>query len=289
MPLRKPAGARPAARKCAPRKKSAAPRRKAASSKSAPLSRKTTSKLNAKPKPSRRATRRVTPFGVITVRSGRPLSYTPELKAHARFRFEQTPESAYSIAADLGMHHTSLKRLAQREGWVRHNPPPVRDITGVMRLADEVEALTSVTPTPTLPLAGGGSQTAFAAPPSHENAAPDTSAIDRLEAAVLMELSVVERMRVALGPEPLRPFDAQITARTLSSLTETLSKLRRLRLASAPPARTADFDDIPEDIDEFRFELARRIEAFVASRTGDETLALGDPPPLPPADGPGWV
>jgi hypothetical protein len=95
----------------------------------------------------------------------------------------------------------------------------------------------------------------------------DNATIDRLEAAVLKELAVVERQRAALGPEPLRPFDANIIARTLSSLTETLSKLRRLRLA-AQPQPDVTHDDMPADIDEFRNELARRIRAFVASRTG---------------------
>ena len=41
-------------------------------------------------------------------------------------------------------------------------------------------------------------------------------------------------MRASLRDEPLRPIDAERTARTLSVLTETLSKLRRLRLGSAP-------------------------------------------------------
>src|SRR3954452_24704633 len=239
------------------------------------------------------ATQRVTPFGVITVRSGRPLAYSAELKAHARHRFEETPESEYSIATDLGMHHVSLKRLAKREGGVRRNPPPLREITGVMRLAQEVEALARVaaspppgagrstakgmppTPDPSPPLAslaGGGEQTECgereqtepAAPASHQSAA-DTSAIDRLEAAVLKELAVVERQRAELGREPLRPFDANIIARTLASLTETLSKLRRHRLAAQPQADQA-YDDMPADIDEFRNELARRIRALVASQ-----------------------
>jgi hypothetical protein len=291
MPTRKPAGAsaRSAARKCAPRKKPApakpkpqtnsahykpAPRKKPAAPR-----RKTARKTTAR-KMSPHVTRRVTPFGVITVRSGRPLAYSADLKAHARHRFEETPESAYSIAADLGMHHVSLKRLAQREGWVRRNPPPLRGITGVMRLADEVEALAKAESSAHSRESGNpaADTEAFELGPvgprfrGDEGAddGPDTSAIDRLEAAVLKELAVVERMRAALGPEPLRPFDAQITARTLASLTETVSKLRRLRLAAQPHSGPTDDNDIPADIDEFRRELARRIEAFVASQPDDE-------------------
>jgi hypothetical protein len=232
------------------------------------------------PKPRRNAAteyKRVTPWGTITVRSGRPLGYTPELKAHARYRFEETPESAYSIAADLGMHHTSLKRLIKREGWVRRNPPPVRDITPVMRIAAAVDAMTSATQAPPTPdpspplasLAGGGELA-------------DTSTVDRLEAAVLKELAAVELMRANLGSEPLRPLEAQVTARTLSVLTETLAKLRRLRLRSAPQSGPPDHDDdMPADIDAFRLDLARRIDAFVASRTnGGDAVRDAAPAPL---------
>jgi len=110
----------------------------------------------------------------------------------------------------------------------------------------------------------------------------DAAAIDRLEQAVLRELATVETMRASLGNEPLRPMDAERTARTLSVLTETLSKLRRLRLAAAPQAGP-DHDDMPADIDEFRRDLARRIRAFVASRTGRGN-ADGDSGPAPVAD-----
>lgn len=215
--------------------------------------------------------KRVTPWGVITVRSGRPLSYTPRLKAHIKYRWEETSESAYSIAVDFGVHPFSLRRLATREGWVRHNPPPSRDITSVMRLAAAADALAGAAPIghghptpdglrPSDPPGEGG--TARAAP-----APPDLSAIDRLEQAVLKELTTVETMRASLGAEPLRPMDAERTARTLSVLTETLAKLRRLRLGAQPQPDLTD-DDIP-DIDAFRLDLARRIETFLESREAD--------------------
>ena len=116
----------------------------------------------------------------------------------------------------------------------------------------------AVTPTPTLPLAGGGSPTEPTAPSSHD------TTIERLEAAVLKELAIVETMRADLGNEPQRPIDAERTARTLSVLTETVAKLRRLRMAGQPQ-QDQTYDDMPADIDEFRNELARRIDALVAS------------------------
>jgi hypothetical protein len=199
--------------------------------------------------------------------------YTAEFLAEARRHVEQTPESTTSIAGTFGMHQSVLARLIEREGWIRpESSGRRRGLSPVMRLAAQADALVSAaptspsTPTPTLPLSGGGSPTA--------SVAPDTSTIDRLEQAVLKELATVETMRASLGSEPLRPMDAERTARTLSTLTETLAKLRRLRLAAQPQTGSPDDDDIP-DIDAFRRDLARRIDAFVASRAG-EGRADGD-------------
>jgi molecular chaperone GrpE (heat shock protein) len=98
------------------------------------------------------------------------------------------------------------------------------------------------------------------------HAAPQLSdTIERLYRAVLEELAAVENLRAQLKREPQSPQDAERTARTLSSLTETLQKLQRLQCA-VPQSGSYD-DDMPADIDEFRTELARRIEAFVASRS----------------------
>jgi hypothetical protein len=55
--------------------------------------------------------------------------------------------------------------------------------------------------------------------------------------------------------------------RTLSILTQTLRMLTALRTGAPFPKTVEDHDDdMPEDIDEFRRELARRIDAFVARR-----------------------
>lgn len=55
-------------------------------------------------------------------------------------------------------------------------------------------------------------------------------------------------------------------------LTQTLKTLRAIP-AAAPPAMPDD-PDMPEDIDKFRRELARRINAFVESRLGEERVKL---------------
>jgi len=97
---------------------------------------------------------------------------------------------------------------------------------------------------------------------------PPGDTIMRLHHAVLEELGAVEAMR---AKKPQNPADAERTARTLSSLTETLQKLQRLQ-CTLPEIELKDDDDMPADIDEFRNELARRINAFVDSRTGRDDV-----------------
>ncbi|HEY1473372.1 MAG TPA: hypothetical protein VGF53_04755 [Pseudolabrys sp.] len=189
-------------------------------------------------------------------KSGRPF-YTPEFLTEARRRVERTLESMTSIAGKFGMHHSVLSKLIKREGWVRpEGSLRRRGLSPAMRLAAAADGLL-----------------AAAAEPSAVPAPHDVSLIDRLEQAVLRELATVETMRASLANEPLRSIDAERTARTLSVLTETHSKLRRLRLAAAPQAGSDHDDDLPADLDAFRIDLARRIDAFVASRTKPDDAA----------------
>jgi hypothetical protein len=46
----------------------------------------------------------------------RRYSYTPELMADGRRRYEQTEDRIPDIAADFGIHPTTFLRLAKREG-----------------------------------------------------------------------------------------------------------------------------------------------------------------------------
>jgi hypothetical protein len=261
-------------------------------------------------------------------RSAAYRGYAAELLENVRRRYEETPEPAPSLAADLGIMSCNLYRLARTRGWVRRSGPPPREMSSALRLLEEARALDaggaaadeSVTAfgeraasppplekgrstrearrvgiaegqemSPTrrpsaadLSLSGGGTPAAAPVAISQAKAAdgaeaapptpPAPSTLDRLERAVLAELATIEAMRAALGTMPQKPPGARETVRTLSMLTQTLQIIQRLR-ASAALKNTSkgdrhDDDDLPTDIDEFRRELARRIRAFVASRTG---------------------
>ncbi|UZE47592.1 hypothetical protein [Rhodopseudomonas sp. P2A-2r] len=107
--------------------------------------------------------------------------------------------------------------------------------------------------------------------------------MQRLEQAVLRELRKVERRRSADGG--VRPAEAERVARTLSTLTQTLAKVRALRDGGAEGDDRDHSDDMPADIDDFRRELARRIDAYVAGRTDAGMAGAGEPsgaaPPAP--------
>ena len=65
------------------------------------------------------------------------------------------------------------------------------------------------------------------------------------------------------------PDQRERDARVLAVLVKTLRELSALNESQGETPTTAgDDDEVPRDIDEFRRELARRMDAFVESRTG---------------------
>jgi hypothetical protein len=85
----------------------------------------------------------------------------------------------------------------------------------------------------------------------------------------------------------LVPKQHLANARAISVLTEAFNRLQRLRADLSGPIHddTANtFSDMPADLDAFRDELARRIDAFIASRAnaadaGDAAAGPADAAP----------
>jgi hypothetical protein len=191
-----------------------------------------------------------------------------------RRRYEDTDDLQTAIAAELDIDRASLNRLAKKLGWKLRKDRPPRDLSPAVRLAIEAEhAIRAKLETEAEPPASA----ATAVEPEQEKANADAPALpsmaERLERAVDRELRAVELMRAVGGPQS--SADAERTARTLASLTETLHRVRRLRTPETPATRSDDFD-IPTDIDEFRRVLAQRIRNFVRSRTGGAISPAGD-------------
>jgi hypothetical protein len=201
----------------------------------------------------------------------RRIVFTPEALSHARYRYEHTDASLADIAVDLRVARGTVRNLARSNGWVHYVRPP-RGLSPAVQLnaqASELEAQGVGASVPVTPFSENADTVQQGEGTSQDGAStvmPQlTDTVARLYRAVMDELVAVETLRAQLKREPKSPQDAERTARTLSSLTETIQKLRRLQCA-VPQSGPHD-DDIPADIDEFRTELARRIEAFVASRS----------------------
>ena len=230
---------------------------------------------------------------------------TPEAWAQIRHAYEHTDRPVEDICAEHGISSGTLRHRMRRWNWRRRraaisregppaiapdafaSPPPVHAANGgegsggvrAFRIADH--------PTPTV---FAGAQTADPPPPGEGDGGADvpqpTSAasagsdaaqiVPRLQSAVARVLPAIEATIAKLAAGPQRPREMEQTARALGVLTRTLRELNGLlsqREAVSPYA--SGYDDMPEDLDAFRDELARRINAFVASRSGE---AFEDPP-----------
>lgn len=173
--------------------------------------------------------------------------FTAEAIAHARERYENSDETQDSIALDFNVTRRTLDRLAKQQGWKLRKDRAARDLPLSLKLGLEANQEMSMS---------GGKATA------HDS----QSLADRLEQAVEKELRKVEGLRSQFGAPSHRSIEAERTARTLATLTETLFKVRRLRSPETTNADAID-DELPTDADAFRNALAERIERFVRSRT----------------------
>ncbi len=100
-------------------------------------------------------------------------------------------------------------------------------------------------------------------------ASPNVPLVERLWRVAERQAQEIE---ARLENDDQSPTERARDTRMLAVLAKTLRELIALRTAaleSGDDAQTDadDADPVPRDIDEFRRELTRRIESFVASRT----------------------
>jgi transposase-like protein len=217
--------------------------------------------------------------------------FSPEVRASARHQYEETDKPIRQIAHDHATSQRTINRWRDEDGWTRRSDQ-LRGLPAATRLLDEATALLAARGTDCHSRESGNPVIAditnTAAPrvlgprlrgddmlselrdQSDAAAATRTSqqaAIERIERLVEKELEIEEAARAALGTLPRPPADAERAARTLATLTQVLHALARLRGGLSPDVESNDDDDMPRDTDEFRRDLARRIDAWVASRT----------------------
>jgi hypothetical protein len=233
--------------------------------------------------------------------------FSPEVRTTVRHDYEETDKPIPQIASERDVSARTILRWSAEDGWKRRSEQ-LRGLPVATRLRDEANALLAEcghakNEAFTLPLEGegrssersederGGVKSESSPPPAalrastsplqgevkeeRAHALAHVARIERMEQLVEREMEIEETARAALGSLPRSRGDAQRSARTLSTLTQVLHALVRLRSGLSPEAETNDNDDMPRDIDEFRRELARRIIAFVESRRGDRPAQAG--------------
>ena len=219
-----------------------------------------------------------------------------EAWAQIRSDYEHTERPIADICAEHGISSGTLRDRMRRWDWTRRRapipregPPPLPapaiaiaavpspavhavDMTAppaaLTREADSTPAPLAVVATVALATSCAGAMPhAAAGDDASAPCAPDDIAIvPRLQSAVARVLPAIEATLARLTAGPTPPREMEQAARALSSLTRTLRELNGLLGQHRVPA--ADRDDGPEDIDEFRLELARRIHSFIDARTG---------------------
>jgi hypothetical protein len=213
---------------------------------------------------------------------------TPEAWAQVRHEYEHTDKPVDDICADHGISPGTLRDRMRRWNWTRRRPPiaaegppPLPAIEPALPFVP-APPIGIVPPEPAaVPREGTAGLPAPHAAPSDEVPGDSAVIVPRLQVSVARVLPAIEAIVAKLAAGPMPPREMERAVRTLSSLTRTLRELNELlsqhqqRDASA---RICDCD-MPEDIDEFRNELARRIEAFVASRTAEDDVESGARPP----------
>ena len=191
----------------------------------------------------------------------RRCKFSPELEARGRYLFEETDASMADIAFELGIHKGTVPVVARRRNWKRYVPPP-HDVLPATRILVEAEGLErrreAVQPGPDV-------ERALPAQPDGASGESGTDLVARLRRAVLNELTVVESLRDRLKNEPQSRSPPNVRP---ALCRRSPTRCKSCSACNAPfPPMDSDYD-MPADIDEFRNELARRINAFVESRTG---------------------
>ena len=216
------------------------------------------------------------------------VQYAPELIAAVRHRYEETDQPMPAIAGECGMSLRALHRMVEREGWSKRSERPPRNLPPAARLMEEVRSLADERRAAAAEAEAQPAPVAAPAQDANQEVNDSRSAIDRIEALVMKEIAAEEAARAVLRGAPRSRSEARDVTRNLSTLTQTLQTLRRMRAGEKTDGTCANcphYDPVPEDIDEFRMELARRIRAFIASRTeaagaagekGGETGAAGE-------------
>lgn len=188
-------------------------------------------------------------------------TFTPEQIDAARRLYENPRTPVDDVAASLGITRCTLKSRIAEWGWPeRGGGAPARPAhkTGRSRKARPARRRrVTLKATQKKPRAQPRTRLPSVAPP---RTTPEALAA-RVQRVVERELDAIDSVLGVLGVAD--SADAERSARTLASLARALTEVMRLTAPEQTPDPDED-DAMPRDLDEFRRELARRIEALAA-------------------------
>ena len=212
---------------------------------------------------------------------------TAEAWAQIRADYEHTTRPIEDICAEHGISSGTLRDRMRRWDWTRRRqpipaegPPPLaaRRFDPPFRAAPTPPVVeppaAAARPDPGILPAAPEPAPTEPAPVSVE--ASPAQIAQRLQGAVARVLPAIETTLAKLAAGPSRPHEMEHTTRALGALTRALRELNALVGQYPQGSALDDDDDMPEDIDAFRNELARRINAFCDAK-GAEARNRGGP------------
>jgi hypothetical protein len=186
----------------------------------------------------------------------RGVAIPPFLRAWVRRCYEQNPHMTIEeIARHAGVTASAVSHMAKREEWVR--------ASGAVR-------------------ARKGADDAVVATPMEQGPLSDAPCEERrmlLDALWLTASRHVAELQGAAGAGGDTATAAQERARDTQALMTTVRTVEKLmdmeaEIAAAPPPV---IDEGPADIDEFRNEIARRLEALLGKPPGCPQQGCAEP------------
>jgi transposase-like protein len=205
-----------------------------------------------------------------------PPELTPEEWIQIRYEYEHTDKPVDDICLDHGVSPTTLRERMRRWRWTRRRqpisaegPPPMPWVEPAAPLVPAVAPMRAPAPSVWIepPSEPAPNAPAPHATPRDEPPPGPSEIVPRLQGAVARVLPAIEATVARLASGPMPPREMERAARTLTSLTRTLRELNEL--LTQHRARAADDDKGPENMDDFRAELIRKINAIVARRPGN--------------------
>lgn len=203
--------------------------------------------------------------------------YTPEMLASLKRAYEDTDEPMRLVADRHAIGITTLQTMATRGGWAKRSQR-MRDCPASALVFEESERPLAPSPPPAGQAIdaedGSDDLAASSAPEASTENEPLLSPAARLEALIVKQIAAEEAHADLYALRRMRG-GADRYARTLVILGQALAMVQKLR-AEEQAAEEEEYEE-PRDIDEFREALAKRIEAFVASRQAQKA-AQAEPP-----------